>query len=171
MENQCVEVWNRSQGRRGLVSRGEAHVRTIYIETIAATLDIRGQICGSIGSIGLSHACLPFVKVFPSVSARGSNVHTGVVAGLDNKSVPCPSVLLGAMELHMSLSPRFVLLILPGLWHGEVNAAHIVGVVTSEQVVTQPEAQGCRSDTRFYFRSVTGFRWLLSEPTGIIACS
>jgi len=33
------------------------------------------------------------------------------------------------MELHMSLSPRFVLLIRPGLWHGEVNAAYIVGVL------------------------------------------
>jgi hypothetical protein len=33
------------------------------------------------------------------------------------------------MELHMFFSPGFILFTHTGLWHGEVNAAHIVGVL------------------------------------------
>jgi hypothetical protein len=36
-----------------------------------------------IGGIRLPHACFPLVKVFPCVSARRSDVRTGVVAGLN----------------------------------------------------------------------------------------
>src|SRR5436309_11363630 len=68
------------------------------------------RFCGSIGSIGLPHACLPFVKAFPGVSAGGSNVHTSIVAGLDSKGVPCPCVFLVAMEQHMFFSSDFILL-------------------------------------------------------------
>src|SRR5437879_13917843 len=61
--------------------------------------------------------------------AGGSNVSTGVVAGLDSKGVPFPCVFLVAVELHMFFSSGFILLAHTGLWRGEVNAAYIVGVL------------------------------------------
>lgn len=98
----------------------------VVIKTIAATLDVRGQICSSISSIGLPHACLPLVKVFPGVAAGGCNVGTSIVAGLDSKSVPCPCVFLVAMELHMFFSSDFTLLGHTALRHGEINATHSI---------------------------------------------
>src|SRR5712692_3797984 len=120
---------HRGHGRRRLVCRSEAHVRTIDIETIAATPNIWRQICGSIGGIRLPHACFPVVEVFPGVAARRSDVRTGIVAGLDGEGVPCPRVFLGAMELHMLYSSGFILLTHTGLGRGEVNTTNIVGIL------------------------------------------
>ena len=77
-----------------MVRRGEAHVRSIYVKTIAASLNVRGQIDGSIGSVGLSHASLPFVKILPGVSAGGGDISAGHFTGADLEGVPRPGIPL-----------------------------------------------------------------------------